>query len=68
MWIKVAMCMTFLCLFCTEKPIIKFVIGTGLTHQQIIMTMSCIVEDLHDNGREMEENVVYVVIPGIVLR
>jgi hypothetical protein len=33
-------------------------------HLQIIMTMSCIVEGSHGSGKEMEENVVYVEMPG----
>jgi hypothetical protein len=34
-------------------------------HHQIIMTMSCTVEDSHDNGKEMEGSVAYVEMPGI---
>ena len=40
----------------------------GLIHQQITMIMNYAVEDLQDNGREMEENVEFVVILGTVPR
>ena len=41
--------------------------GMVSVHLQIIMTMSCIVEDSHGSGKEMEGNVAYVEMPGISL-